>query len=317
MLRVLAALGGGTLLIVALADAFDTIVLARRAQRIFRLTGWFYSITWAVFTFFCKKVESGGRRERILSTYGSFSLLALLAIWVTAIVFAFTLLHWAAGLRLRDESSSFGLDMFYSASALFTMMVAGPLNTASRILVVLEGALGFALLGLVVGISAGALSVVCRSRTAHLADGRARGLAFRGNGADSSPGTELRETGSLARRVGAVGVQRSRDASFLPDALLFSFATRKPVLAGNTGQHPGRERADSGERRRRFAATGETDVRNGTPHASRSGERVPAETSRTRHQRPTPRDGIPAPGGRVFRASGHHRSGEAGFRRAV
>ena len=46
MLRVLAAVVGFVMLVTAIADAFDTIVLARRAQRILRLTSGFYAFTY-------------------------------------------------------------------------------------------------------------------------------------------------------------------------------------------------------------------------------------------------------------------------------
>jgi hypothetical protein len=136
MVRALLALAGCALLVATLADAFQTVVAARRAQRIFRPTRLFYTVSWAAFAYFCKKVESGKRRERILSIYGPLSLLALLAIWAASIIFAFTLLHWAAGLRVAEENGGFGFDLFFSACALFTMMVASPLNAVSRGLVV-------------------------------------------------------------------------------------------------------------------------------------------------------------------------------------
>ncbi len=150
MLRVLAALTGCVLLLVALADAFDTIVLARRAARIFRLTAWFYAITWTAFAFAAKRVESGERRERVLATYGPLSLLGLLAVWAASLIVAFALLHWAAGLRVQNNGG-WGYDLIFSAAALFTINLGEPLNRASKNLMVLEAGLGLSLFGLVVG----------------------------------------------------------------------------------------------------------------------------------------------------------------------
>ncbi|HLH16808.1 MAG TPA: hypothetical protein VKX45_06290 [Bryobacteraceae bacterium] len=148
--HVLAALAGSGLLLIALADAFDTIVLARRAERIFRLTGWFYALTWRAFTFFARRVHEGQRRERLLSVYGPLSLLALLALWALAIVISFTVLHWAAGLQIGHESG-IAFDLFFSVAALSTMSPGTPGNPVSRFLLVLEAGLGISLLGLVVG----------------------------------------------------------------------------------------------------------------------------------------------------------------------
>jgi hypothetical protein len=151
MLHVLAGIAGIALLVIALADAFDTIVLARRAERIFRLTGWFYKVTWAAYAYFARQIESGGRRERFLSVYGPLSLLALLAFWGVSVVMAFGLLHWAASLRVEQGGSGFGYDLFFSAGSLITMSLGEPINRASKVFMVIEAGLGYSLLGLVVG----------------------------------------------------------------------------------------------------------------------------------------------------------------------
>ena len=151
ILHALAAIVGCGVLVVVLADAFDTIVLARRAERIFRVTAWFYAVTWRAFALVARRIRSGERRERLLSTYGPLSLLGLLALWAVGVIVAFTLLHWAAGLRVRQGGSGFSFDLFFSGAALFTMSLGEPLNAPSKVLLVLEAGLGFSLLGLVVG----------------------------------------------------------------------------------------------------------------------------------------------------------------------
>lgn len=151
MLHVLAVAAGCGLLMAALADAFDTIVLARRAERIFRVTAWFYAVTWRGFALVARRIQSGERRERLLSTYGPLSLLGLLALWAISVIMAFTLLHWATGLRVREGGTGFPFDLFFSGAALFTMALSEPLNPVSKVLLVIEAGLGFSLLGLVVG----------------------------------------------------------------------------------------------------------------------------------------------------------------------
>ena len=151
MLRAMAAAGGCCLLAAVLADAFDTIVLARRAARMFRITGYFYAITWSTFACVGRRVKSGERRERLLSIYGPLSLLCLLVMWAASVMVAFALLHWAAGLRWREGGSGFGPDLFFSSAALFTMSLGEPVNRVSKVLLVLEAGVGFSLFGLVVG----------------------------------------------------------------------------------------------------------------------------------------------------------------------
>jgi hypothetical protein len=151
MLHLLVGLGGLALLLIALADAFDTIILARRAERIFRVTALFYQVSWAVFSHFGRKIKSGERRERFLGVYAPLSLLALLGLWALSIVAAFTLLHWATSLRVRQGGSGLGYDLYFSACSLVTLSVGDPLNRMSRVLMVVEASLGLGLLGLVVG----------------------------------------------------------------------------------------------------------------------------------------------------------------------
>ena len=143
MLHGLAAAAGCGLLIAVLADAVDTIVLARRAERIFRVTAAFYAITWRVFALAARRIQSGERRERLLSTYGPLSLLGLLAIWAISIIVAFTLLHWAAGLQVQEAGGGFSFDLFFSGAALFTMALGQPLNPISKVLLVVEAGVGF------------------------------------------------------------------------------------------------------------------------------------------------------------------------------
>lgn len=142
MIHLAAALAGCVLLGIALADALDTIVLARRAKRIFRVTAWFYAITWGLFAFFAKRLRSGERRERVLSIYGPLSLLALLALWAASTILSFALLHYAAGLRVANRGADFEFAFTFSGATLFTVAVAEPLNRASKYLMFLEAASG-------------------------------------------------------------------------------------------------------------------------------------------------------------------------------
>lgn len=151
MLHGVAAVAGICLLAVAVADAFDTIVLARRAERIFRVTGWFYEITWIGFTLVARRIRSGSRRERFLSVYGPLSLLALLGLWAVSVILSFALLQWAAGLRTEHGYASLASALYLSAAAMFTMTVGRPENGISKFLMVAQAGLGFSLLGLVVG----------------------------------------------------------------------------------------------------------------------------------------------------------------------
>lgn len=151
-----AALGAVLLILFVLWDAFETIVLPHRVSRRFRLTRWFYRATWLPWRVLGRCRKPGNSRENLLSVYGPFSLLLLLATWATALIFAFGLLHWGLGTRLKGTATTmrtFSSDLYYSGTT-FTTLGLGDLVPASgleRILTVVETGTGFGFLALVIG----------------------------------------------------------------------------------------------------------------------------------------------------------------------
>ncbi|HWF07942.1 MAG TPA: potassium channel family protein [Bryobacteraceae bacterium] len=150
-MRFMAAIAGCLVVVLVLADAFHTIVLARRTRQSFRITRLFYKLTWTPFAAAAKHIRSGQRREGFLGVYGPLSLLLLFALWAIFLVAGFALLQWAIGLRAGGRELSLGDDLYLSATTLFTLGTGDPLNTGSRIVTVIEGGTGFMLLGLVIG----------------------------------------------------------------------------------------------------------------------------------------------------------------------
>ena len=94
-------LGAGLMLLV-LWDAFETIVLPRRASFRFRLTRLFYRTTWPPFAAAGRRMPAGNARENFLSVFGPLSLLVLLATWAIALVFGFALVQWGTGSHLAS-----------------------------------------------------------------------------------------------------------------------------------------------------------------------------------------------------------------------
>lgn len=155
MMRGLAAVVGAFLLAVVLWDAFETIVLPRRVTRRVRLTRLFYRSTWRPFRMTARWVRSGNKRESYLSYFGPLSLLLLIALWATVLIFAFGLLQYAAGsaVQLASEPSGWGTDLYLSGTTFFTLGLGDvvPRGTLARALTVTEAGLGFAFLAIVVG----------------------------------------------------------------------------------------------------------------------------------------------------------------------
>ena len=131
MLRALAAIGGFCLLVAILVDVFNSIILARRVQGLFRITRYFYRATWSIWIAAGRRLCSGKQRESYLSVYGPLSLLILIAVWASALICAFGLLQWSAGLHVKDLQGGFLDALYFSATTLITLAEGSPVNEAS------------------------------------------------------------------------------------------------------------------------------------------------------------------------------------------
>jgi hypothetical protein len=108
-MRALAAISGCILSVIVLVDAFQTMVLARRAHRLFRITRAFYQLTWRPFANVARRIRSGRWRENYLSAYGPLSLLTLLGLWAATLILAFDLLQWSVGVHLKGFRSDLAI----------------------------------------------------------------------------------------------------------------------------------------------------------------------------------------------------------------
>ncbi len=150
----LAAIVGVAVIVAVLWDAFETVVLPRRVTRKVRITRLFYQFTWAPSKWLATRYRNPRRRDSFLALYGPMSLLLLLMMWAAGLVVGFAILQWAAGSWLEGAgmARSFGTDVYFSGSTLFTLGMGDvhPTNTVARALSVVESGLGLGFLALVV-----------------------------------------------------------------------------------------------------------------------------------------------------------------------
>src|SRR6058998_4301249 len=153
-MRWVVGLVGIALLAIVLWDAFETIILPRRVAGRFRLTKFFYRTTWRPWRSIAPLLP---RRtgDAFLSFYGPLSLLLLLALWASGIVFAFGMLQWAAGsaLTMASGGPGFGADLYMSGTTFFTLGLGDvvPRTAIAKSVTVIEAGTGFAFLALVIG----------------------------------------------------------------------------------------------------------------------------------------------------------------------
>src|SRR5712691_5568133 len=153
-MRILAVIFGIVLIVLVALDAFETIVLPRRVTRRIRLARLFYRLSQLGWNSIGHLIRSSARRESLRGYVGPLTLLALLVFWAVLFVFGFGLLLWGLALPLNapDRPISFLTYLYLSGTTFFTLGLGDvtPLPGVGRLLVVIEVALGFIFLALVI-----------------------------------------------------------------------------------------------------------------------------------------------------------------------
>lgn len=138
-----------------LLDAFEVIVLPRRVTRHFRPARVFYALTWAPWARVAAAISSSRNREAFLSVYGPLSLLVLIVWWAAMLITGFAVLMWGAQTNLHGlaHAAGFGDYLYLSGTNFFTLGIGDlhPMDTAGRMVVVVESGTGFGFLALVIG----------------------------------------------------------------------------------------------------------------------------------------------------------------------
>src|SRR5665213_522484 len=150
----LALIGGLLLFILVVQDAFEVMLLPRRVNRRWRLTGIYFRVTWAVWRELAKLTPAGARRERFLSIYGPSSMMLLFSLWATSLIVAFGLLQWVAQQSTGlPPASNLGEQIYMSGVTFFTLGFGDvvPHAPAARGLAVFEAGSGFGLIAVVIG----------------------------------------------------------------------------------------------------------------------------------------------------------------------
>ena len=154
-MRILTMIAGVICLFAVLLDAFQTIILPRRATGRFRLTRIFYMVTWKPWVFFTTRLCGLRRRESVFSYYGPMSLIVLLAVWAGAMVVGFALVYYALGSPFNDAVQGAGMrsDLYVSGTTIFTLGLGDvtPHSGWVRTVVILESGTGLGLLAVVMG----------------------------------------------------------------------------------------------------------------------------------------------------------------------
>ncbi len=154
-MRILSLLFGVVCLFSVLLDAFQTIILPRRASGRFRLTRLFFIVTWRPWVFVTKWLHDTRKRDFCYSYYGPMSLIFLLVLWASFMVVGFALIFYGLGSPFHDaaQGAGFRSDLYVSGTTLFTLGLGDvtPQSPWARELLILEAGTGLGFLAVVMG----------------------------------------------------------------------------------------------------------------------------------------------------------------------
>jgi len=154
-MRTLTAVAGIFCILIVLLDAFQTVILPRRAAGRLRLTRLFYVVTWMPWRAVATRIHHPRKRETMLSFYGPLSLIFLLIVWACGMVFGFSLIYFSLGSPFNDSSRqlTYFSDLYVSGTNFFTLGLGDvtPHGQIARVLSTLEAGTGFGFLAVVMG----------------------------------------------------------------------------------------------------------------------------------------------------------------------
>jgi hypothetical protein len=149
------SLAGGLVLLAIMGwDAFTSIVLPRAVGRRLRPSITVIRLLWAAWSALGGLIADRRRRQGMLAVFGPLSVILMLIVWATGLIFAFALLFVGVGAPLRGavDTGQFARALYLSGTTLFTLGLGDvtPDSTLARILVVSEAATGLGFFAIVI-----------------------------------------------------------------------------------------------------------------------------------------------------------------------
>jgi hypothetical protein len=147
------AILGALLVLLALQDSFEALVLPRRVTRQWRVSRLYYRNGWRLWRGAATQVPSPRYRETVLGVFGPLSLLGLFACWAAMLIVGFALLHWGGDTQQAGDDAAFSQSLYMSGETFFTLGYGDvtPTTPAGRMLSVVEAGTGFGFMAIMIG----------------------------------------------------------------------------------------------------------------------------------------------------------------------
>jgi hypothetical protein len=158
-MHVVAIILGCLFLAGVLLDAFQTIILPRRPVGRFRITRFFFLLTWGPWRWLAGNWPAKKSREQMYSFYGPLSLLFLFVVWAGMLGAAYGLIYFGMHTPFADPShpvtalQRLRTCFYVSGTTLVTLGLGDvvPSTNGARMLLVVEAGTGLGFVALVIG----------------------------------------------------------------------------------------------------------------------------------------------------------------------
>ncbi|MBV9263287.1 MAG: hypothetical protein JO324_03125, partial [Candidatus Eremiobacteraeota bacterium] len=121
--KVLVVLLGAALIVWTLNDAFQAVVVPRATGRRYRMSFFFWRIMWKMWPKIAWRLYAtdDDRREDFFAIFAPLMLVAMLGLWVFALIFGFGLMLWGMHDAIAPPHASLGTTLYFAATSMLTI----------------------------------------------------------------------------------------------------------------------------------------------------------------------------------------------------
>jgi hypothetical protein len=123
LLNVASVIIGVLVIVVALNDVFQSVVMPRATGRSFRVSFYFWRSMWRIWPRLSWRFYpvDADRREELLAVFAPFMLIALIGVWVTLLILGFALVLWGMRAQIVPPDASFATMLYFAGASLLTI----------------------------------------------------------------------------------------------------------------------------------------------------------------------------------------------------
>jgi Ion channel len=152
LLNVASIVLGVLVILAALNDVFQSVVMPRATARSFRVSFYFWRSAWHIWPRLSWRFYSvdTDRREELLAVFAPLMLIALIGFWVGLLILGFALILWGLRGGIVPSHGSFAAMLYFAGTSLLTIGFGDVVGRAAlpRLVSVLAGLGGLSLLSI-------------------------------------------------------------------------------------------------------------------------------------------------------------------------